>query len=131
MNTKDLNFIRDLGDPYHPVVPNIIAEVSCNSQPFQIRIFVWGETLTAAYFDFNSDMLTHHSGTTFVFNATGEIIDLLKDISLFTDLCPIEEGRPYIDLPFKNMILHIRVYPDHQLEIVRTTVLKTSVFSQE
>lgn len=106
-----------------------VLTVSSRGTAFNIHVFVEGGALRAAYCQLSKNQLTHFNDTSFTFDATGDIIDLL-DTSTWETLLynVILSDAPTIFLEFENVTLKLHVYPCGGVEVLSVSENKTSSF---
>lgn len=115
----------------NPLMGHGVAfDVSANGKPFVISVFVREGTLRAAYCGLSRDQVTHFRETDFVFDATGDIIDLLDTSTWETRICDVNpQEAPDVNLRFENVVLTLHVYPSGGVEVTTVSEPKSALFS--
>lgn len=115
----------------NPLMGHGVAfDVSANGKPFIISVFVREGTLRAAYSGISREQVTHFRETDFVFDATGDIIDLLDTSTWETRICDVNlQEAPNVDLRFENVVLTLHICPSGGVEVETVSEPKSGHFS--
>lgn len=130
MKFETIHFIKEIPGGNPLLGHGVAFDVSANGKPFVINVFVREGILLAAYCGLSREQVTHFKETDFIFDATGDVIDLLDTSTWETSICAVvPQEAPDVDLQFENTVLTLHIYPSGGVEVKTVPEPKSAHFS--